>query len=68
MSDEFTVPLCAIHHNEVHKTGREQQWWIDRNVEPLKIAITLWRDSRERKLLAPDPPSSQNSEPQEVQQ
>ena len=67
VSDEFTVPLCAIHHNEVHKTGREQQWWIDRNVEPLKIAITLWRDSRERKLLAPEPPSSQSSETQKVQ-
>ncbi|ODR97428.1 hypothetical protein AUC69_12530 [Methyloceanibacter superfactus] len=68
VSDEFTVPLCAIHHNEVHKTGREQQWWVDRNVEPLKVAATLWRESRELRPLPPEPASSPSSEPQDVQQ
>jgi hypothetical protein len=32
VSDAFTVPLCAIHHNDVHKVGREEQWWRERNI------------------------------------
>ena len=27
VSDEFTVPLCAIHHSENHTTGNEREWW-----------------------------------------
>ena len=26
VSDEFTVPLCAIHHHYIHTTGKEQEW------------------------------------------
>jgi hypothetical protein len=28
VSDEFTVPLCAIHHHHIHTTGKEQEWWL----------------------------------------
>lgn len=45
VSDEFTVPLCAIHHNEVHRVGQEQAWWLERNVDPLGIARSLWQHS-----------------------
>ena len=24
VSDEFTVPLCAIHHHHIHTTGKER--------------------------------------------
>ena len=27
VSDEFTVPLCRMHHREVHRTVKEPQWW-----------------------------------------
>ena len=47
VSDEFTVPLCAIHHHHVHTTGNEASWWHERNIEPLKVAAALWRESRE---------------------
>ena len=50
VSDEFTVPLCAIHHNEVHQTAREKEWWQRRNVEPLAIARALWTESRKPHL------------------
>ena len=30
VSDEFTVPLCAIHHHHIHTTGKEQEWWQER--------------------------------------
>ena len=48
VSDEFTVPLCAIHHHNIHTTGREREWWQERSIDPLKIANTLWKKSRER--------------------
>ena len=48
VSDEFTVPLCAIHHHHIHTTGKEREWWQERNIDPLKIADTLWQQSRER--------------------
>ncbi len=27
VSDEFTAPLCRAHHRELHRTGRELEWW-----------------------------------------
>lgn len=45
VSDEFTVPLCAIHHNEVHRVGPEERWWRERKVEPLGIARSLWQQT-----------------------
>ena len=46
VSDEFTVPLCAIHHTENHATGNERRWWEQRKIDPLEIASTLWREGR----------------------
>jgi hypothetical protein len=45
VSDEFTVPLCAIHHSENHTTGNEEGWWKERNIDPLAVAECLWRTS-----------------------
>ena len=46
VSDEFTVPLCAIHHSENHATGDERRWWHERKIDPLAIAQQLWARSR----------------------
>jgi Rad52/22 family double-strand break repair protein len=48
VSDEFTVPLCAIHHHQIHATGKEREWWEERNIDPLKVAMSLWQHSRDR--------------------
>jgi hypothetical protein len=48
VSDEFTVPLCAIHHRNIHSTGKEHEWWQERNVDPLVVANRLWEQSREK--------------------
>jgi DNA recombination protein Rad52 len=48
VSDEFTVPLCAIHHHHIHTTGKEREWWQERDIDPLKIADVLWKQSREQ--------------------
>ena len=49
VSDEFTVPLCATHHHHIHTTGKEREWWQERNIDPLKIAKALWQQSREQR-------------------
>ena len=45
VSDEWTVPLCAIHHRALHDCGGEQKWWARQNIDPLKEALLLWRQS-----------------------
>jgi hypothetical protein len=42
VSDEFTVPLCAIHHSQNHATGDEKRWWQERKIDPLTVAAELW--------------------------
>ena len=44
VSDEFTVPLCGTHHHELHMRGNEQEWWMQKQIEPLSIAEELWRN------------------------
>jgi hypothetical protein len=46
VSDEFTVPLCRVHHRAVHRVGNEQEWWRLAGIEPLSIAQTLWQRTR----------------------
>lgn len=46
VSDEFTVPLCAIHHTENHATGDERRWWEEHKIDPLAVAEGLWKRSR----------------------
>ncbi len=43
VSDEYTVPLCADHHRELHMRGDEGAWWHDKGLKPLKVAEELWR-------------------------
>ena len=45
VSDEFTVPLCATHHHELHMRGNEKDWWAEKQIEPLSIAEDLWKES-----------------------
>ena len=45
VSDEFTVPLCSVHHDAVHRVGNEQGWWIAQAIDPLKVAAQLWGTS-----------------------
>lgn len=49
VSDEFTVPLCRIHHRQLHDAGNEIAWWMDLDIDPLPIARDLWLESKGRK-------------------
>jgi hypothetical protein len=46
VSDEFTVPLCRVHHRELHRSGNEAAWWRRLNIDPLPVALKLWQQSR----------------------
>jgi hypothetical protein len=57
VSDEYTVPLCSLHHRLLHQTGNEIGWWEYQKIDPLKVAAELWRQSRaaaDRTTLASD--------------
>jgi ERF superfamily len=45
-SDEFTVPLCRMHHGQNHRVGDELEWWRANGVDPLQAASRLWSISR----------------------
>jgi hypothetical protein len=45
VSDEFTVPLCRAHHRELHRTGRESDWWAKAGLEPISLARKLWLET-----------------------
>lgn len=46
--DMWTTPLCNYHHQSgpiaQHKVG-EEQFWIDRGINPFAIAMALWEQS-----------------------
>jgi hypothetical protein len=50
VSDEFAVPLCAIHHSDNHSTGDERRWWQERKIDPLTVAAELWSKSRPHEI------------------
>jgi hypothetical protein len=46
VSDEYTVPVCRLHHRNLHNYGDEASWWAAVSIDPLPIALQLWRKSR----------------------
>jgi hypothetical protein len=46
VSDEFTVPLCRVHHRELHDQGDEAAWWSRANIDPMSIALRFWQQTR----------------------
>jgi hypothetical protein len=60
VSDEFTVPLCAIHHNENHATGDERSWWTERKIDPLSVAADLWGESCRARRYIDQPMAARN--------
>jgi hypothetical protein len=46
VSDEFTVPLCRLHHRELHRSRNEPLWWKMARIDPIAIARELWEATR----------------------
>jgi hypothetical protein len=47
VSDEYTVPLCRLHHRELHRLGNERSWWQQLRIDPLQTAQRLWLETRQ---------------------
>jgi len=52
VGDDFTVPLCRQHHNDLHDSGNEAAWWHDMGIDALEIAKDLWNESVTGRLKA----------------
>jgi hypothetical protein len=48
VSDEFTVPLCRVHHRDLHRGSDEKKWWEAAKIEPMEVARRLWRETRDK--------------------
>jgi hypothetical protein len=42
----FTVPLCRVHHRELHRQGDERLWWTRFNIDPMPIALKFWYQTK----------------------
>jgi hypothetical protein len=64
VSDEFTVPLCRTHHQDLHRSGNEKAWWTNLQLEPLPVAKQLWETSPIHSTAGPAAasPSTMSSE------
>jgi hypothetical protein len=52
VSDRFAVPICRLHHRELHRRGNERAWWQNQGIDPLPIAASFWT-GRTRSHLPP---------------
>jgi hypothetical protein len=55
VSDEFTVPLCRVHHREVHRADKEIGWWQSLGIAPLAAADALWQKGQSGQALSGEP-------------
>jgi hypothetical protein len=59
VSDEFTVPLCRLHHRELHRARNEADWWVKLGIDAIGTALKLWKMTRSTNV----PPPSDSTEP-----
>jgi hypothetical protein len=58
VSDEFIVPVCRLHHGELHRSGDEVAWWQGFNIDPIPAsADRQFRDDPAFVLRAPSAPA-----------
>jgi hypothetical protein len=62
VSDRFTVPICRLHHRELHRRGNERAWWNSQEIDPLPIAANLWATTHEFASAAADVEARQRAE------
>jgi hypothetical protein len=48
VSDEFIVPVCRVHHRELHRSSNEAAWWRQNLPEPWPAGSAARRRPFER--------------------
>ena len=43
VGDNWVVPICHIHHMQIHHYGNERKWWILQGINPIEWAENKWR-------------------------
>jgi len=56
-SDEWVVPLCVLHHRELHDRGDERAYWEEKEIDAESSAMNLWKNSTPRTGIADIPGS-----------
>jgi hypothetical protein len=52
VSDEFTVPVCNTHHDQLHRSDDERAIWARNGfLDPLKYAARLWEASCDQRKV-----------------
>ena len=64
VSDEFIVPVCRVHHRELHRSGNEAAWWQRLNIDPVPMALRLWQHTRSDDRTSPDARTEPKASPQ----
>jgi hypothetical protein len=41
--DHWVVPLSPASHRDQHAAGDELAWWKSKGIDPLFVALALWR-------------------------
>jgi hypothetical protein len=62
VSDRFTVPICRLHHRELHRRGNERAWWQSQGIDPLPVAANLWAKTHEFASAAASIEAAQRAE------
>jgi hypothetical protein len=60
VSDKFTVPVCRLHHRELHRRGDERAWWDKHGIDPLPVAAALWERTHAADSSAAEPACDMN--------
>ena len=46
--DEWAVPLCADHHMDCHRTGKENMWWVMNGIDAMAWAQLNYKNWMEK--------------------
>jgi len=46
--DEWAVPLCADHHMDCHRTGKENMWWVMNGIDAMAWAELTYKNWMEK--------------------
>ena len=46
--DEWAVPLCADHHMDCHRTGKENMWWVMNGIDAMAWAELSYKNWMEK--------------------
>jgi Rad52/22 family double-strand break repair protein len=53
--DQFCVPICGVHHDELHRAGSERDWWEKHHINPEPVAAELWARTRMPSAMGMEP-------------